>query len=81
MVTLVSRETRKFSDLCKRYFHSSADAGGNPELEKLREGLRTKGILLRRLAAQALNCKGAYHTVVNACRAVALAEMKLKGVG
>ena len=35
---------------------------------------------LKRLAAKAEHCEGAYHTIVNTCRIIAHAEMKLKSV-
>jgi hypothetical protein len=73
------QETDRFAQLCQSYARQVTSRSRRKELRKLRRGMTRNRALLKTLALQAEACEGAYQSVVAACRAIALAELQVKG--
>jgi hypothetical protein len=77
-IKLISRETKRFKEL-HQLVSTRISHNTRSDIEKLRQALAERRSHLRRLAISAENCQGAYQSVVEALRAIALAELDLKG--
>src|SRR5947207_2166313 len=72
IVELLARETQHFKELCQANVSKTSDR--QKQIQSLRRGIAERQVLLKRLAMRAEDCSGAYQTVVEAVRAIALAE-------
>jgi hypothetical protein len=75
VVRELQEETKNFANLCRHY----ASHRSNKELKKLRRGVSRNRTLLKTLVRKAEECEGAYQSIVEACRAIALAELQIAG--
>jgi hypothetical protein len=74
LVQALSKETQRFQELCRLRAAENANGSREQHLKELRSAIAESRLHLKRMAIQAEEIQGAYNTIVEAFRTIALAE-------